>query len=305
MVPAGCLGYIEETLINTWALSVQKKKHIKRISGPRQNFMGDVLAVILPSRGLLFSETLEELLAELEGFNYRIYWAHGKSLPDCFNEPTERALADKDVFALLICEDDMIIPKGALKAMFAEQYPVVALDYPFQQDGDSTCLHDPDGFAYWTGTGFMLIAKQVLQQMEKPIWRTDTTFDPFIDKDTIHFWPRKLDKVYYGLHDLRFGLVLYSAGMPIKVPEFTAGQRKLDWLGEKGVNDGKHDIAELTVVGRDVVSGMVDQNNVQMFLGAMNRVKNVKIWDKKPPFISYDETNQPYLNDGRQFERVR
>lgn len=265
----------------------------------------DKLAVIVPSRGLMYSETLEELLGELEGFNFEIFWAHELSLPDCFNQPTERALADPDVFALLFCEDDVIIPKGMLKDMFNTKYPVVAMDYPFQQDGDSTVLHDPEGNAYWTGTGFLLVARQVLENMEKPIWRTDTTFDPFVDKDTIHFWPRKLDKVYYGLHDLRFGLLLYSAGLPVKPMEVTGGQRKLNALGQKGTNNGAHDIRELTVVGRDLVSGMITPENSEMFRGALNRVKNVKIWDKIPPFISYDLDNQPYLNDGREFNVVR
>lgn len=262
------------------------------------------LAVIVPSRGLMFSETLEELLGELEDFNYEIYWAHEKSLPECFNEPTERALADPNVYALLFCEDDMIIPKGILKEMFAQNYPVVALDYPFQQNGDSTCLHDPKGYAYWTGTGFLLVSKQVLLNMERPIWRTDMTFDPFIDKDTIHFWPRKLDKVYYGLHDLRFGLVLYSAGLPILPMSRTAGQRKLAKLGESHTNKGAHEINYLTGVGRDLVSGMITPENADMFRGAMNRVKNIKIWESKPPFISYDADNQPYLNDGRKYETV-
>lgn len=264
----------------------------------------DKLAVILPSRGLMFSETLEELLRELEGFNYQIYWAHEKSLPDCFNDPTEQALADPDVFALLICEDDMILPKGILQEMFAMNYPVVALDYPFQQQGDSTCLHDPEGNAFWTGTGFIVVAKTVLENMEKPIWRTDMTFDPFIDKDTIHFWPRKLDKIYYGLHDLRFGLLLYSAGMPIKVPNRTAGQRKLVKLGEAGTNNGAHEIMELTEVGRDLVSGLITPDNADMFRGALNRVRNVKFWEDTPPFISY-EYNQPVLNDGRNYEVVK
>lgn len=253
----------------------------------------------------MFSRTLEELLGELEGFNYEIFWAHGKSLPDCFNEPTERALADPDVYALLLCEDDMKLPKGILKRMFAEQYPVVALDYPFQQQGDATTLHDPKGFAYWTGTGFLLVSKAVLLQMERPVWRTDTTFDPFIDKDTIHFWPRKLDKVYYGLHDLRFGLLLYSAGLPIKVLEETAGQRKLIKLGDSKSNNGAHEIMELTEVGRDLVSGMITPENAEMFRGALNRIRNVKIWDKVPPFIGYDEKNQPHLTDGRKYEVVR
>lgn len=265
----------------------------------------DKLAVIVPSRGLMFSRTFEELLGELEGFNYEIFWAHGKSLPDCFNEPTERALKDPDVFAVLFCEDDMILPKGILRAMFSTNYPVVALDYPFQQNGDSTCLHDPKGYAYWTGTGFLLVSKSVLKQMELPIWRTDTTFDPFIDKDTIHFWPRKLDKVYYGLHDLRFGLLLYSAGVPVYPMSQTAGQRKLESLGQPGTNNGSHKIYEITEVGRDLVSGMITVENANLFRGALNRVKNVKIWEDIPPFISYDRDMQPYLNDGRHYEVVR
>lgn len=262
------------------------------------------LAVILPSRGLMFSETLEELLNELEGFEREIFWAHGKSLPQCFNDPTEAALADPDVYALLICEDDMILPKGILKQMFAENYPVVALDYPFQQQGDATVLHDPEGFAYWSGTGFLLVAKGVLENMDRPIWRTDQTFDPFIDKDTIHFWPRKLNKVYYGLHDLNFGLTLYSAGLPIKPMARTAGQRKLKNLGQPGTNNGAHDIVELTEVGRDLVSGMINPENADLFRGALNRVKNVKVWDDIPPFISYDG-NQPVLNDGREYSLVK
>lgn len=263
------------------------------------------LAVIVPSRGLIFSETFEELLNEVQGFDYKIFWAHGKGLPACFNEPTELALADPEVFAVLYCEDDMILPKGILRQMFAQNYPLVALDYPFQQNGDSTCLHDPQGMAFWTGTGFMLVARQVLDNIAKPIWRTDRTFDPFIDKDTIHFWPRMLNKVFYGLHDLNFGMVCYSAGMPIMPMQRTAGQRKLQQLGGPHTNHGAHHIIELTKVGRDLVSGMINPTNSALFLGALNRVKNVKFWEEIPPFISYDENDQPYLNDGRNYEVVK
>jgi hypothetical protein len=114
------------------------------------------LAVVLPSRGLMFSQTFEELLGELEGFDYEIFWAHGRPLPDCFNEPTEEALSDSSIFAILYVEDDMIIPKGILKKMFEQNYPVVALDYPFKDNGDSTMLHDPAGNVIYSGTGFLL-----------------------------------------------------------------------------------------------------------------------------------------------------
>lgn len=258
------------------------------------------LAVVVPSRGLIFSETFEELLRELDGLNYEVFWAHERPLPECFNEPTERVLQDRDVFAVLFCEDDMIIPKGILKEMFNKGYPAVALDYPFQKNGDSTCHHDPEGYAYYTGTGFLLVARQVLERMPKPIWRTDVIFDPFIDTDTLHFWPRQLDKVHYGLHDLYFGMIMYSSGVPVLPMERVAGQRKLKKLGEPNVNNGQHDIYELTEVGRDLVIRDVDDRTAQIFRGAMNRVKKVRFWEEKPPFIQYLPDGRMTLTDGRQ-----
>ena len=258
----------------------------------------DKLAVILPSRGLMFSETLEELLNELEDFNYEIFWSHEKSLPDCFNDPTNAILKDDSVFAVLICEDDMIIPKGILKQMFKQNYPVVALDYPFKNNGDSTVLNDRNGFAYWTGTGFLLIAKPILQAMEKPIWRTDTAWDTMIKSNTLVFWARKLNKVAYGLHDVNFGMILYSQGVPIKMMAKTAGQRKLVALGEPKVNDGQHQIKELTKVGRDMVIKTMDPKSIEIFKEGLKSVKAIQILDRIPDYIYYVDGQAHYKGDG-------
>lgn len=51
------------------------------------------IAVILPSRGLVFSKTVDELLRELKPYSYEIFWSHGRPIPDCFEIPTQEALA--------------------------------------------------------------------------------------------------------------------------------------------------------------------------------------------------------------------
>lgn len=265
--------------------------------------MGNKLGVVLPSRGLMFSETFAELLQELEGFDYEIFWSHGNSLPDCFNIPTEKALEDPDIFALLFVEDDMIIPKGILKKMFDLNYPVVALDYPFKNDGDSTMLHDPENNAYWSGTGFLLVATAVLKQMQKPIWRTDTAWDTMIKKDRIIFWPRKLNKVAYGLHDVNFGILLYSAGLPIKSMFKTAGQRKLVKLGKPGSNNGAHEIREITKVGKDLVIKTLDPSSIDKFKEALNRIGSVQILDHIPEYISYVD-GQAVVNTGENYDII-
>lgn len=262
------------------------------------------LAVILPSRGLMFSETFEELLNELEGFNYEIFWSHGKSLPDCFNWPLEMVLADPTVFAVLFCEDDMIIPKGILQAMFDAKYPVIALDYPFKNDGDSTMLHDPEGSVIWSGTGFLLVAKAILERMPKPVFRTDIAWDCFIKGDRLVLWPRKLNKVAYGLHDVYFGLTLFSAGVPIHDLSLAAGQRKLVALGQKETNDGAHQIKELTEVGRDMVIKTLNEAHIGKFKNALARVNTVEVMTDIPDFITYVDGQAVPKEVGVEFEIV-
>lgn len=248
----------------------------------------------------MFSETLEELLNELKPFDYKIFWSHGNSLPDCFNIPVEQALADPEIFAVLIAEDDLILPKGILLKMFEKNYPAVALDYPFKNDGDATMLHDPAGNAIYSGTGFILLAKAVLERLPKPIFRTDIAWDTMIKGETLVFWPRQINTVAYGLHDVNLGIMLFANEIPIRPMVKTAGQRKLVKLGSKNSNNGVHEIKELTEVGRDIVIKSNFNDNNFRYRNALARVKNVEIMDHIPEFIEYVDgqasmkNNMPY-----------
>lgn len=251
----------------------------------------------------MFSQTLEELLREVEDFDHKLFWSHGRSLPDCFNIPVEEALVDPEIYAVLIVEDDMIIPKGILKKMFAKGYPVVALDYPFKKDGDSTMLHDPAGNAIYSGTGFLLLARNVLEALPKPIFRTDIAWDTMIKGNSLVFWPRKITKTAYGLHDVNLGIILFANDIPIKPMEITAGQRKLVRLGESNTNHGAHEIKDLTEVGRDLVIKTVEVDNIYKFREALARVKNVQILDAIPEFIGYED-GQAYIKGGVKYDLV-
>lgn len=248
------------------------------------------LAVIVPSRGLMFSETAEELLNELNGINHRWFFSVGRSLPDCFNVPIEEAMEDKDISHILICEDDMIIPKGILKAMLKVRYPVSALDYPFKGD-DATTLHAPDGSAIYTGTGFMVINRLVFEKMPKPYFRTDLAWDSMITvNDEIKFWPRDVSHLKtYGLHDVTFGILLFANDMPIFVPPVTAGQRKLVKKGKSNINSGTDKIKELRRVWRNNTTKNENHATIAGFLRRVNKVKTVQILDKIPDHIYYED----------------
>lgn len=255
------------------------------------------LGVVLPSRGLLFSESFEELLRELKPFDYKIYFSHGKPIPDCFNDPLEKALKDPNVTHILFCEDDMALPEGILQKMLDLNVPATALDYPFKNDGEATILHDPDGLAIYSGTGFLLVWREILDKMPKPIFRTDLAWDTRIQKGTLYMWPRDVRKVKtYGLHDINFGLTLWTNGMAI-VPAAPAGQRKLVALGMPNTNSGAHIIKTLSRVGIDNILKTDDEEQKNKWVGALSQVKKVEIMDHIPRDIIYKD-GQAHLKQG-------
>lgn len=249
------------------------------------------IAVILASRGMSFSQTCEELLGELEGLSHKIFFSIGNTLPDCFNLPIEKALKQKKWTHVLIVEDDMIIPKGILKKMLDCKYPVVALDYPFVKDYEATVLHDPNGMALYTGTGFMLIERWVLDAMPKPIFRTDTAWDMMITKDNkLVCWARDVSNIKtYGLHDVHFGITLWSNDMPIFVMKEVAGQRKLVKKGKSGSNSGADKIIQITKVLKNNTTRALDANVVKAYLDRLEKVDTIEILEKKPKNVYYED----------------
>lgn len=247
------------------------------------------IAAILPSRGLLFSESFEELLRELKPFEHKIFFAHGKPIPDCFNVPTERALEDKSFTHVLFFEDDMMIPEGVLKKMLKLDYPAVALDYPFKNDGEATVLHDPSGYALYTGMGFMLVWREVLEKFPKPIFRTDIAWDmklSAVDKEkgyrTLYMFPRDVSKIKtYGLQDINFGLTMWTNKMPIMVAA-PAGQRKLVAMGMANTNNGAHIIKTITRTGKDNITKHDDMKLAAQWTAAYSQVGEVQVLEKAP-----------------------
>lgn len=243
------------------------------------------LAAILPSRGLLFSESFEELLRELKPFDYKIYFAHGKPIPQCFNDPLETALKDPLVTHILFVEDDMVLPKGILKKMVDKDWPAAALDYPFKNNGEATILHDPAGYALYSGTGFLLIWREIIDKIPKPVFRTDLAWDVRIQNHVLYMWPRDVSQIKtYGLHDINFGLTLWTNGYPI-VPVAPAGQRKLLALGVKNSNDGAHLIKVIDKVGVDNITKTDDEVQKTKWVAALSQVQSVEILDHIPEDI--------------------
>lgn len=196
---------------------------------------------MIPSRGLIFSETVEEVLREVRsvGCEWDVFFAHSHPIPDCFNIPAAAALRWGADWVWFV-EEDMVLPDGILGELLTACGPVRAADYPVV-DGLLGAQRDADGRVLFTGTGCLLAHSDVLG-----------TFLPFTADYQFERHGSRMVKVpaapgAYGLHDVEFGLRLHEAGTPITVIPTLCGQRRIVREAAHHTNDrGWHEIRELT-----------------------------------------------------------
>lgn len=199
------------------------------------------IAVILPSRGLIFSKTAEEVLNNLKGIPHKIYFSHRKPIPECFQIPTQEALKDPDVTHLWFVEDDMVLSPDTLKKLLDADANAVTFDYPVTKDGNGAVFYDKGGTVVFCGTGCLLVKRKVFDSIKQPFF-TDTV------RWTMNNYGEavKLTGSYgmtgYGTHDITFCIKLWNTGVKIKVIKGKLAQRKLVALGKSGSNNGQHNI---------------------------------------------------------------
>lgn len=200
------------------------------------------IACVFPSRGLVFTETLKELLDELKPYRHTIYWSHGNSLPDCFNKPLEKALRRSHSHIWMV-EDDMVLTKGILKELLDADKNIISCDYPIAKQPSGTILYDKDDNAIFTGTGCMLAKRKVFVGIPKPVFRSDIAWGFKLHGGFVKFTPIIVnpDEVY-GHHDITFGLYQYINREPIIVHTTTLAQRKLVKKGDNNTNNGADEI---------------------------------------------------------------
>lgn len=222
------------------------------------------IAVILPSRGLIFSQTADEILQNLASVKHEFFFSHQKPIPDCFEEPTRAALKDKSITHLWFVEEDMKLPPDTLRTMLSKDLAVVTADYPINTDKRGAVFRDAGGKILITGTGCLLVKRAVFEELKPPYFRTDIRWVIKNMGDYIKIVGSKTDQIDgYGLHDVNFSMSLHRLDIPIHCIGITLGQRKLISLGKAGSNDGAHNIEVWDKVEKDNLLKLVKSWPVQ------------------------------------------
>lgn len=209
------------------------------------------IGIILPSRGLIFSQTADEILRNVKGLPHKFFFAHKLPIPEAFERPTRRALNDKSITHLWFVEDDMVLEPDTLKRMLDMDKAVVTVDYPVSKEGRGA-VFSIDNQIVFCGTGCTLIKREVFDELRKPYFRTDMRWTI---KNYGEFFKMTVSKTSnlegYGLHDVNFCMNLHHLGIPIHALPSKLGQRKLLALGKAGSNDGAHKIEIWTKIKRN------------------------------------------------------
>jgi hypothetical protein len=209
------------------------------------------VAVILPSRGLIFSRTAEEILKNVKDVPHRIFFAHRLPIPDCFEKPVLEALKGSYSHIWFV-EDDMILPPDTLKRLLDMDKAVVTVDYPTTDYGGGA-MFKVKGQVIFAGTGCTLVRREVFDELKPPYFRTDICWNikNYGDFIKISAVERGGQLDGYGLHDVNFYMNLYRLEIPVHDAGFTLGQRKLVELGKPGSNNGAHHVEEWTKIKKD------------------------------------------------------
>jgi hypothetical protein len=199
------------------------------------------IAFCVPTRGIIFSDTVVSMLRELQLFSESsVYIVSGLPLPDAHNECVRKALQGKATH-LFFLEEDVVIPDGGLGKMAtaaANGMSYVHIEYPME---NGTSVMRIGEQIYWTGLGCTLIDLNVFIQKGEPF---------FSNNKTVGYINGKMEMLNhinkYGGHDVLFGLWLKDKGIPITVIEnMQAKHLRLATWERKTNNEGQHSIYTL------------------------------------------------------------
>lgn len=207
------------------------------------------IGVILPTRGMVFTEVEEALSRELLGREYKIYRSHNLVIPDGHNNLVEQALED-DCENLLFVEEDTVIPIGGINEMMLANSDIACIDYAVA--GWSCITRDKStNEILWCGLGCTLIRRHVFEALEKPYFRSDKAL-------LLNCWPeiKWIDPgaQAYGGQDIWFFMKAREKGFRITQVEGECRHLKLESLGRAEINKGLHTIIQKpTIINRQTL----------------------------------------------------
>lgn len=197
------------------------------------------IAALIPSRGLVFSETMRTLFNNLRGMSFELIFVTGLPIPDAQNEMVRKAM-ETDCTHFWLLEEDMEMPDGTLYSMLEMDEDVVCVDYPVA--GGWSTIKSAGSEIKHCGLGCTLVKRKVFEVLKEPWFSIDKSLDARTGE--ILDIPMK-----YGGHDIFFGISLRENGFEIKQLEgVECGHYRCSDLNRREFNNAVYEIYKLDPV---------------------------------------------------------
>lgn len=196
------------------------------------------LVTLIPTRGLIMTETLWALFGELAANMQSpvVIPTHDMPLPASRNYLVETALKDDWWTHALLLDDDVILPKGWLKEALKLNVDVAVADYPMQGKVNGqhcgTIVHDKDGSIAFAGLGAVLVKREVFEKMGHP-WFVMTQYRIERSKDGhVGFYAGQADgaQQWSAGEDTYFFLQCRKHGFKVKETKKVATHARVDQM---------------------------------------------------------------------------
>jgi len=201
------------------------------------------IKAVLPTRGLIYAETIKGLLTNISSDNIII--VSGLSMPDCFNVGVQTAI-DQGADYIWMVEEDNEFPEGILETMLKEiekGEKIVTADYTC---GFGSHINRINGEPAWCGVGCTLIAKEVFENIPKPWFEVSKHLNFSDNGFTIKEIPSEVVGNKYGGHDsLFFYTKAKPLGYKIKVIDGHFKHFRCKEVPKRELNNGQYSIYSL------------------------------------------------------------
>lgn len=232
-----------------------------------------VIAVCVPSRGLVFSKTMQSVVRGMQelgklGVASDLFMTHDLTIPDSHAVCVEQALQNPAVTKLFFIEEDNYLFPDAFVAVATSDYPIVTLQYNDKNGSPHGIIHyNEAGDILWAGLGATCINRTVFEAINRPYFRTDHRYkvikkrtgeDGRLIVDYEEIEPRQTwndkenkfeeirDEYKYGGLDIDFYTRARKAGYKaVALPSYKAHHFQLVKLGEPHTNQGVHEIRQV------------------------------------------------------------
>lgn len=197
-----------------------------------------MIALAVPSRGLIFTQVSEALERECSFHDVRAYYSYDKAIPGAHNSLVEQIISDEKVYGkfthIWFVEEDTVPPVDSLSDLLAADSGISFIDYGVS---GWSCSARQGNEILWCGLGCTLIKREVFDAVAYPWFRSDKTL-------RLNDWKWVENPSKYGGQDIWFCRQAVEKGYTIKEVEGECVHLQLEVLGQAGMNNGLHIIKE-------------------------------------------------------------